>query len=138
MTTRHKNKTLATSLATLFGSMGVHRFYLRGMKDAGGWMHILSAVLSLLLVTWLPDQPVEFTAMPLIISAIAGLIEALAIGLTTDEKWDAVHNRDTGRQSASGWPLAVMLVLTFGIGAIGMIAAIARTSDLILTGGAYG
>jgi hypothetical protein len=32
----------------------------------------------------------------------------------------------------------VLLVLTFGGGAIAVIAAIARTFDLLFTGGAYG
>lgn len=137
MTVRHKNKTFATFLATLFGSVGLHRFYLHGMKDRTGWIHFLSAPLSLLLLLALPDQPLLFSTMPLMISAMVGVIEALVIGLTADEKWDAAHNQG-GRQSASGWPLAVLLVLTFGIGAIGTIAAIARTFDLLFTGGAYG
>lgn len=137
MTVRHKNKTFATCLATLFGSIGLHRFYLHGMKDRAGWIHFLSAPLSLLLLLALPDQPLLFSAMPLMISAMVGVIEALVIGLTADEKWDAAHNQGGGR-SASGWPLAVLLVLTFGIGAIGIIAAIARTFDLLFTGGAFG
>jgi hypothetical protein len=58
--------------------------------------------------------------------------------LTADEKWDATHNAKSGQQSDSGWPLAVLLVLAFGTGAIAVIAAIARTVDLLFTGGAYG
>ncbi|RYE78204.1 MAG: NINE protein, partial [Oxalobacteraceae bacterium] len=32
----HKNKTLATLLALLFGSIGLHRFYLYGRRDLWG------------------------------------------------------------------------------------------------------
>lgn len=116
----------------------MHRFYLYGPKDPLGWAHLASVPLSLILFHSLPAQPPLFVAMPAVISAMSALIEALAIGLTADEKWDATHNRGSGRRSRSGWPLAVLLVLAFGAGAIAVIAAIARTFDLLFTGGAYG
>ncbi len=116
MTTPHKSKALATLYASLFGGLGIHRFYLYGKKDVWAWVHV--------------------ALFPL--SVYAGFLEALIIGLTPDDKWDAAHNLDSGQQSKSGWPLAVLLVLTFGIGAIALIAAIARTFDLLFTGGAYG
>lgn len=138
MITSHKNKTLATLLATVLGGAGLHRFYLHGSKDFWGWVHAAAALLSLLLLVARPDQPAMFNALPLVISALVGLLAALVIGLTPDEKWDAAHNRASGRQSASGWPLAVLLVLAFGTGAVGLIAAIARSFDLLYTGGAFG
>jgi len=116
MATAHKNKTLATFLAAIFGGLGFHRFYLYGKKDIWAWAHVVFFPLSI----------------------FPAFIEALVIGLTADEKWDDAHNKDSGRKSNSGWPLAVLLVLTFGTGAIAVIAAIARTFDLLFTGGAYG
>lgn len=116
MSAGHKNKTFAAFLAAVFGGLGAHRFYLYGRKDRWAWVHLL--------------------LFPL--SVFAGFIEALAIGLTPDDRWDALHNKESGRQSDSGWPLAALLVLTFGGGAIAVIAAIARTFDLLFTGGAYG
>lgn len=138
MTILHKDKTLATLLAATAGGIGLHRFYLRGIKDFTGWIHFSSVPISLLFALFWPDQHTILVAMPLIISMIVGLVEALVIGLTVDEKWDAIHNSDSGLQSRSGWPLAVMLVLVFGFGAIALIAAIARAFDLLFTGGAYG
>ena len=32
-----KNKTLATLLALLGGPVGLHRFYLHGLRDRWGW-----------------------------------------------------------------------------------------------------
>lgn len=116
MTTPYKNKTLATFLAAFFGGLGAHRFYLYGKKDVWAWVHVLLFPLSI----------------------FAAFIEALVIGLTADEKWDEAHNTHSDRKSDSGWPLVVLLVLTFGGGAIAVIAAIARTFDLLFTGGAYG
>lgn len=116
MNTSHKNKTLATLLAFLFGGFGFHRFYLYGKKDIWAWVHL--------------------ALFPL--SVFAGFIEALVIGLTPDEKWDVQHNSLSGRQSESRWPLAVLLVLTTAVGATALIATLARTFDLLYTGGAYG
>lgn len=138
MTSRHKNKTFATFLAAVFGGFGLHRFYLQGKQDFAGWMHFATVPLSLLLTVFRPEQPIMFTALPFILSALAGALTALVIGLTADEKWDDIHNRSSGRKSASGWTLVILLVLTFGIGAVGAIAVIARTFDLLFTGGAYG
>jgi hypothetical protein len=112
----HKNKTFATLLASLLGGVGAHRFYLYGKNDKWAWLHVLLFPFSI----------------------YAGLLEALVIGLTPDDKWDAAHNQQSGRQSQSGWPLALLLVLTTGGGAIAVIVSIARVVDYIYTGGAYG
>jgi TM2 domain-containing membrane protein YozV len=135
---RHKNKTLATLLALIFGGLGFHRFYLHDWKDTWGWLHFASLPLSALFMLGAPDQPLVFTGMPFLISILAGFIETFVIGLSPDEKWDALHNRDSGRQSNSGWPIAIMMVLTLAVGATALIALIARTFDLLFTGGAYG
>jgi TM2 domain-containing membrane protein YozV len=138
MPTTHKNKTLATLLATLLGGLGIHRFYLRGAKDRWAWVHLSSVPLSLLAMTIGAGRPQLFLLTPLILSALAGIIEALVLGLTPDEQWDAAYNPGSGSQSSSNWLLALLLVFTLGIGATALIAAIARTFDLLFTGGAYG
>ncbi len=116
MATSHKNKTLSTLLAALFGGLGAHRFYLYGKKDFWAWVHVFTLPLSI----------------------FAGLIGALVIGLTPDEKWDAQFNARSGRSSDSGWALIVLLVVTFAFGSTAVIATIARGFDLYLTGGAFG
>ena len=40
-----RNKTLAVWLALLGGSLGLHRFYLRGWGDWIGWLHPIAAAL---------------------------------------------------------------------------------------------
>ena len=116
MPAAHKNKTLATLLAAVLGGFGAHRFYLHGRKDRRAWLYVL--------------------LFPL--SVFAGFIAALVIGLTPDERWDAQHNADSGRSSESGWTVILIVIATFGIGTTLLIAAIARTFDLLYTGGAYG
>lgn len=138
MQTTHKNKTLTTLLAATLGGIGAHRFYLFGKKDFWGWVHAVTLPLTAVLLGLRPDQPALFMAAPLIVSILSAFLEALILGLTPDDKWDVRHNVSSGRQSSSGWPLAIILVLTLGVGAIAVIAAIARTFDLLFTGGAYG
>jgi hypothetical protein len=138
MPTSHKNKTLATLLAALAGGAGLHRFYLFGSKDFWGWIHLATVPLTVLLIALRPESPMLFTGAPFVASALAGFLEALVIGLTPDDKWDTRHNPASAHKSESGWPLALALVLTVGVGAVGLIATIARTFDLLFTGGAYG
>ncbi|MFC5473443.1 NINE protein [Paraherbaspirillum soli] len=139
MTPAHKNKTLATFLATVFGSLGLHRFYLRGMKDYWAWLHFATLPLSLLAYfLWRQDQQIAFLFAPLVISGLIACLESLVIGLTPDEKWDPQYNANSGKKSDSSWFIVLLVVLTLGVGAIGLIGAIARTFDLLFTGGAYG
>lgn len=138
MTIHHKNKTFATFLSSVFGSIGLHRFYLYGTKDPWAWLHLLSLPASGIALIAFPNQPALFTFSPLLISGLAALIEALVIGLTPDDKWDASHNQNSGQRSESSWLLALLLVFTLGIGAVALIAMIARFFDLLFTGGAYG
>lgn len=116
LTIPHKNKTLATFLAAVLGGFGAHRFYLYGKRDGRAWLYVFLFPLSM----------------------FAGFIAALVIGLTPDEKWDARHNPASGRLSDSGWTVILIVIATFAIGTGSLIAAIARTFDLLYTGGAYG
>lgn len=133
----HKNKTVATLLALLLGGLGAHRFYLKGGTDRLGLLHLCSLPVAGILYGAVRPHPF-YMLLPLLVSFVAGYVEALAIGLTPDEQWDARHNRGSGRQSRSSWPLPVLLVLTMMVGAIVLIGTIARLFDLAYTGGAYG
>jgi hypothetical protein len=135
---KHKNKTVATALAFLLGALGAHRFYLKGATDRLGLLHLCSVPVAGIVYGAGRGPNPFYVLLPLLISAIAGFIEALVIGLTPDEQWDARHNAASGRQSKSHWILALILVLTMLVGATVLIAAIARLSDLLFTGGAYG
>lgn len=133
-----KNKTFAALLGLLFGSLGLHRFYLRGWKDKWGWLHVAAFPVSGLLMSLHEGPMAMLGSGPIAVSVVAAMIETLVIGLTPDDKWDAAFNAGTGRTSQSAWPVALILVLALALGATTMIAALARTFDLLFTGGAYG
>ena len=44
----YKSKTLATWIALLGGSLGWHRFYLHGWRDALGWVHAVPTLAGLM------------------------------------------------------------------------------------------
>ena len=91
-----KNKTLATLLAALGGTLGLHRFYLEGGGRLLPWLYPLFC----------------WTLVP----TFAGFIEALRFALTPDERWDARWNAAAGRASDSGWPVILLAVLTMAGG----------------------
>ncbi|RJG20593.1 NINE protein [Massilia cavernae] len=134
----HKNKTIATFLAMLLGGFGVHRFYLRGSLDRLGLLHLTSVPIAGMVYGLAPEADWFFKALPIVTSYCVGFIEALVIGLTPDEKFDAKFNAGSGQTSSSSWILAVLLVATMMFGAVTLIGTIARVFDLLYTGGAYG
>jgi hypothetical protein len=135
---QHKNKTLATALAFLLGGIGAHRFYLKGSVDRIALLHVCSVPVAGL-VYGLGHAPNPFwVLLPIIVSCLAGFVEALVIGLTPDEKWDARYNAGSGRQSTSHWFVILLVVLTMLVGTTVLIGAMSRLFDLLYTGGAYG
>jgi TM2 domain-containing membrane protein YozV len=138
MSKTHKNKTLASFLAVALGGFGVHRFYLRGPVDKLGLLHLCALPITGMVVGIAHDADPYYKLLPLIVSYLVGFLEALVIGLTPDEKWDAAHNPGSGRATRSNWVLALLLVATMLVGSTALIATIARLFDLLYTGGAYG
>jgi TM2 domain len=134
----HKSKTLATFLALLLGSIGLHRFYLHGLADRWGWLHAISLPLSSLLLLSNPELPLLVNTLPLVISMLAASIETFVLGLMPDEKWDTRYNPASGIASDSRWPIALMMVVNLFFGATLLLTVLARGFDLMLTGGAYG
>jgi TM2 domain-containing membrane protein YozV len=137
MAAAHKNKTVATLLALLLGGFGIHRFYLKPGADRIGLLHLCCLPVTGILYGAVKPHPF-YIVLPLLVSYIVGYVEALVIGLTPDEKWDAQYNAHSGRESRSNWVLVLLLVVTMLVATTVLIGTIARLSDVVYTGGAYG
>jgi TM2 domain-containing membrane protein YozV len=137
MAAAHKNKTVATLLALLLGGFGIHRFYLKPGADRIGLLHLCCLPVTGILYGAVKPHPF-YIVLPLLVSYIVGFIEALVIGLTPDEKWDAAYNMHSGQQTHSNWVLVLLLVITMLVATTVLIGTIARLSDVVYTGGAYG
>jgi hypothetical protein len=106
--------------------------------DRIGLLHIASLPIAGLIFSNAHGLNPFYALLPLLVSGIAACIEALVIGLTPDEKWDARFNAAAGTRSQSNWLLALLLVGTLLVGATALIGTISRLFDLLFTGGAYG
>jgi TM2 domain-containing membrane protein YozV len=137
MAAAHKNKTVATLLALLLGGFGIHRFYLKPGADRIGLLHLCCLPVTGILYGAVKPHPF-YIVLPLLVSYIVGFVEALVIGLTPDEKWDAQYNPHSGQQTHSNWVLVLLLVITMLVATTVLIGTIARLSDVVYTGGAYG
>lgn len=97
MSHRYRSKTLATWLAVLGGTLGLHRLYLKGPADVWAWLHLIPTALGLAGVLRMrnlgQDDQVAWLLIPLLGLMISlGMLCAIVYGLARDDKWDATHN----------------------------------------------
>ena len=131
--TRPKSKTLATWLALLGGSAGLHRFYLHGLSDAWGWLHPVLALLGLYGVqralAFGQDDTVSWALIPLLgLTLSASMLTAIVYGLTSDEKWNARFN-PVDPEARSGWLPVMGVVVALLLGTAVLMATIAFSSQ---------
>jgi hypothetical protein len=93
----YRSKSLATWIAVLGGSLGLHRFYLHGFRDPLGWLHPLPTLLGLYGIRRVQDfgqdDHLSWLLIPLLGVMVAqAMLMAIRYGLTPDEAWDARRN----------------------------------------------
>ncbi len=124
MPARYRSKTLATWLALLLGTLGVHRLYLHGAKDLLGWLHPLPTLLGLAGVVRMQNLGQDDRTAWLLIPVFGlmfsvAMLTAIVYGLTPDEKWDGRHNPgQAGRGTRWGPVLAAIVALLLGGGVL--------------------
>lgn len=133
MSRRAKNKTLAVWLAALFGSMGLHRFYLRGLGDWIGWLHPMAASLGWWgvdrILTYGQDDKLSWVLVPFLGTSIAaGCLAAIVFALSDREKWNRWFNGGTDPDAPSGatnWLTVGALVFSLLLGTIAFMGSLA-------------
>lgn len=119
---RNRSKTLATWLAVVGGSLGLHRFYLHGAKDVWAWLHPWPTLLGLGGVIRMrglgQDDHAAWLLIPVLgVMLSIGMLSAIVIGLTPDERWAArFHPDHTSPVSASGWGAVIGVIVALMIG----------------------
>ena len=119
---RNRSKTLATWLAVIGGSLGLHRFYLHGLKDVWGWLHPWPTLVGLVGVIRMrglgQDDHVAWLLIPVLgVMLSIGMLSAIVIGLTPDERWVARFHPDrTQPAAASGGTAVIGVILALLIG----------------------
>lgn len=116
----YRSKTLATWIAFLGGTLGLHRFYLRGLGDVPGWLHAPVTAVGLLGVMRMRELGQDDRLAWLLIPVLGLMITqamgcAIVYGLTPDERWDARHNPGHAVQPTRWGPVfAVIAALMIG------------------------
>jgi hypothetical protein len=125
-----KSKTLATWIALLAGGVGLHRFYLKGWRDAWGWLHLPLTALGLVGLDRIDqlghDDRLAWLLVPWLgVSLATAMLCAIIYGLTPDEAWDLKHNPAGPPSPPSGWGAVIGVVLALLVGATSLISTIA-------------
>lgn len=126
---RLRSKSVATWLAVIGGTLGLHRFYLRGWRDRWGWLYPLPTLLGLAglqrVRAFGQDDMVSWLLIPLLgLSLSAAMLTAIVYGLTPDEKWAARHNPGQPVQP-TGWTPVLGVIVALLVGATVFMGTVA-------------
>ena len=128
-----KSKTLAAWLAFLGGTLGLHRFYLRGLGDTIGWLLPIPTALGIYglerVQQYGQDDVLSWLLVPLLGFTFAGCcLNAIVYGLMTREEWNARFNPGAPPDAETGgtrWATIFAIVLSLMIGTGVLMASIA-------------
>ena len=128
-----KSKTLATWIALIGGSVGLHRFYLHGFRDRLGWLFVLPTLLGAYGVQRMrqlgADDHLAWALIPLLgLTLAVAMITAIVDGLTPDERWNARFNPG-GPAHHSDWTTVLGVALALFVGAGVLMATIAFSAQ---------
>jgi hypothetical protein len=129
----YKSKTIATWLALLLGSLGLHRFYLFGPGDRLAWLHPLPTLLGLYGIQRMDllgqDDRLSWLLMPLLgLMLVNAMICGIVYGLTPDEQWDARHNPGLAPRQ-TGWAAVIGVIACVMVGGICLMTTIAFSAQ---------
>lgn len=128
-----KNKTLAAWLAFLGGPIGLHRFYLHGLRDPLGWLLIVPTALGIYglqrIQAYGQDDAASWLLLPLLGFTISGCaMTAIVYGLSSAEKWNQRHNPDAAPDASAGqthWLTVFALATSLLFGTTALMASLA-------------
>ena len=128
-----KSKLIATWVALMGGSLGLHRFYLHGMGDLWGWCSIPPTLLGLYGLMRARqiglDDHLSWVLLPLLgLMLAAGMLAAIVHGLTPDDKWNARFD-PSGLMSHTGWLTVLGVILALAFGAAALMATLAFSAQ---------
>jgi hypothetical protein len=124
-----RSKSLATWLAVIGGTLGLHRFYLYGWRDLPGWLHWVPTLLGLAGVQRMrafgQDDRIAWVLIPVLGLVISiAMLTAIVYGLTPDDKWAGRHNPGHAAQS-TGWVPVLGVIVALLLGASVLMGTVA-------------
>jgi glycerol uptake facilitator-like aquaporin len=129
----YRSKTAATWLAITLGTLGAHRFYLRGTNDKLGWLHPLPTMAGLVgalrMKSFGVDDRLAWLLIPILgLMITQAMLHAIVYGLTPDEKWDARHNPGQPGH-ATRWAPVLGVIAALMIGGAVLMGTIAFVGE---------
>lgn len=129
---RAKNKTVAVWLALVGGSLGLHRFYLRGLGDWVGWLHPVPTALGWYgverVLAYGQDDKLSWVLIPLLgLSIAAACLTGIVYALADMDKWNGWFNTHAATANAGGtnWLTVIALVLCLLTGTVAFMGSLA-------------
>ena len=128
-----RSKAIATWLAVIGGSLGLHRFYLHGQRDFWAWLHPLPTLIGAYgfwrMREFGVDDRLGSQLVPLLGAMVAvAMLSAIVCGLTPDERWQSTHGVP-GVAARTGWTTIAGVIVALAIGATVTMATIAFTAQ---------
>ena len=128
-----KNKTLAAWLAFLGGPIGLHRFYLHGLRDAMGWLLPVPTAIGAYGVLRMrslgQDDVLSWVLVPLLgFTFAACCLTAIVYGLKKPQDWNARFNPQADPEAPAGqtrWATVWAIALSLMVGAAVLMTSIA-------------
>ena len=126
---RYRSKTLATWIAVLFGALGGLRFYMHGLRDVAGWLHLPPTLVGLWgawrMHTLGQDDRLAAVLVPVLGLMLSwAMLWAIVTALTPDPRWDERYNAGLAPR-ATGWGPVLGAVLALMLGGIVLMGTIA-------------
>ncbi len=128
-----RNKTLTVWLALLGGSLGLHRFYLRGWGDWIGWLHPIAAALGWMGVERVQqygqDDHLSWVLIPFLgLSIATACLTGIVYALADRPKWNRWFNPDLAPEAAAGatnWLTIGALIFSLMFGTVAFMGSLA-------------
>ncbi|MEO8309985.1 MAG: NINE protein [Caldimonas sp.] len=129
---RPRSRAVATWLALVGGSLGLHRFYLHGARDPWAWLHALPTAVGAYGLWRMRQMGVDDSLGSLLVPFLGvmlatTMLQAIVYGLASDERWAARHGGAAG--AGRGWATYVAVVVALAVGASVTVATIAFTAQ---------
>jgi hypothetical protein len=129
-----RSKAIATWLAVVGGSLGLHRFYLYGPRDVWAWAYPLPTLAGAYGFWRMRELGVDdrlgSLLVPLLgVTLAAAMLSAIVCGLTDDARWAARHGQPAAARPRSAWLTVVAVVLALAVGAIATLATISFLAE---------
>jgi len=125
---RPRSRAVAIWLAVVAGTLGAHRFYLHGVRDPIGWLHVPPTLVGAYGWWRMRELGVDDARGSLLVLCLGAVIalamlQAIVYGLASDERWAARYGAASDQRR--GWPVVLALIVALAVGAGATMATIA-------------